>query len=162
MCRSAVRPEKQLESNFKMVPMALAALLTVIGTHKPASTHAPTYRVAEMLAAVFFGSTIAFFKNRRKCWRLRKQKKGRGAESSDATRGLNGAHSQRRFGRGMGLVAELPPKLARGPAGRDDFGPRMGGTLSTQSTHSTLATGASISTLHGFKNTLNFSASNSE
>ena len=30
-----------------------------------------------------------------------------------------------------GLVAELPPKLARGPAGRRDFGPRMGGTLST-------------------------------
>ncbi len=28
-----------------------------------------------------------------------------------------------------GLVAKLPPKLARGPAGRDDFGPRMGGTL---------------------------------
>jgi hypothetical protein len=40
MCRSAVRLEKQ--SNFKMVSMALAALLTVIGTHKPASTHAPT------------------------------------------------------------------------------------------------------------------------
>ena len=39
MYRSAV-PEK--ESNFKMVPMALFALLTVIGTHKPASTHAPT------------------------------------------------------------------------------------------------------------------------
>ena len=41
MCRSAVRPEKK--SNFKMVSMALAALLTVIGTHKPASTHAPTF-----------------------------------------------------------------------------------------------------------------------
>ena len=26
----------------------------------------------------------------------------------------------------MGLVAELPPKLARAPAGRSDFGPRMG------------------------------------
>jgi len=36
-----------------------------------------------------------------------------------------------------GLVAELPPKLARAPAGRGDFGPRMGGTLST---HSTLGT----------------------
>ena len=49
----------------------------------------------------------------------------------------------------LGLVAELPPKLARGPAGRDsdDFGPRMGGTLSTHSTHSTLTTRASISTL---------------
>jgi hypothetical protein len=55
----------------------------------------------------------------------------------------------------QGLVAELPPKLARGPAGWGDFGPRMGGTLSTHSTHSTLATGASISTLHGFKATLN-------
>ena len=40
MCRSAVRPEKQ--SDFKMVPMALFALLTVIGTHEPSSTHAPT------------------------------------------------------------------------------------------------------------------------
>ena len=28
-----------------------------------------------------------------------------------------------------GLVAELPPKLARGPSGRGDFGPRMGGVL---------------------------------
>ncbi len=27
----------------------------------------------------------------------------------------------------LGLVAELPPKLARGPAGREEFGPRMGG-----------------------------------
>ena len=33
----------------------------------------------------------------------------------------------------MGLVAELPPKLARAPAGRGDFDPRMGGTLSTHS-----------------------------
>jgi hypothetical protein len=40
LCRSAVCPEK--ESNFKMARMALFALLTVIGTHKPASTHAPT------------------------------------------------------------------------------------------------------------------------
>jgi hypothetical protein len=47
----------------------------------------------------------------------------------------------------VGLVAELAPKLARGPAGRDDFGPRMGGTLSTHSAHSNLATGASIGTL---------------
>ncbi len=37
----------------------------------------------------------------------------------------------------MGLVAELPPKLARGPAGRGGLGPRLGGTLST---HSTLGT----------------------
>ncbi len=61
----------------------------------------------------------------------------------------------------VGLVAELPPKLARGPAGRDDFGPRMGGTLSTHSTHSTLATGASTSTLQGFKMTLKSAAGNS-
>ncbi len=27
----------------------------------------------------------------------------------------------------QGLVAELPPKLARAPAGRGDFDPRMGG-----------------------------------
>ena len=43
----------------------------------------------------------------------------------------------RRFNGRPGLVAELPPKLARAPAGRGDFGPRMGGTLST---HSTLGT----------------------
>jgi len=55
-------------------------------------------------------------------------------------------------GEGGGLVAldstgaaELPSNLAaRGLSGRRDFGPRMGGTLSTHSTHSTLATGASI------------------
>jgi hypothetical protein len=36
------------------------------------------------------------------------------------------------------VVAELPPKLARGPAGRGEFGPRTsGGALST---HSTLGT----------------------
>jgi hypothetical protein len=46
-----------------------------------------------------------------------------------------------------GLVAELPSNLARGLSGRRDLGPRMGGTLSTQSTHSTLTTRASISTL---------------
>ncbi len=45
------------------------------------------------------------------------------------------------------LVAELPSNLARGLSGRRDFGPRMGGTLSTHSTHSTLTTRASISTL---------------
>ena len=45
-----------------------------------------------------------------------------------------------------GLVAELPSNLARGLSGRRDFGPRMGGTLSTHSTHSTLTTRASIST----------------
>ena len=39
-----------------------------------------------------------------------------------------------------GLVAELPSNLARGLSGRRDFGPRMGGTLST---HSTLTTRAS-------------------
>ena len=42
-----------------------------------------------------------------------------------------------------GLVAELPSNLARGLSGRRDFGPRMGGTLSTHSTHSTLTTRAS-------------------
>ncbi len=41
MCRSAV--PRELISNFKMVTMALVALLTVIGTYKPASTHAPTH-----------------------------------------------------------------------------------------------------------------------
>ena len=45
-----------------------------------------------------------------------------------------------------GLVAELPSNLARGLSGRRDFGPRMGGTLSTLSTHSTLTTRASILT----------------
>ena len=45
-----------------------------------------------------------------------------------------------------GLVAELPSNLARGLSGRRDFGPRMGGTLSTLSTHSTLTTRASIVT----------------
>ena len=45
-----------------------------------------------------------------------------------------------------GLVAELPSNLARGLSGRRDFGPRMGGTLSTLSTHSTLTTRASIGT----------------
>ncbi len=49
-----------------------------------------------------------------------------------------------------GLVAELPSNLARGLSGRRDFGPRMGGTLSTQSTHSTLTTRASISRFRGF------------
>jgi hypothetical protein len=48
----------------------------------------------------------------------------------------------------VGLVAELPSNLARGLSGRRDFGPRMGGTLSTHSTQSTLTTRASISTLH--------------
>jgi hypothetical protein len=38
--RSAVRPEKQ--PSLKMAAMALAALRTVIGTHMPASAHAPT------------------------------------------------------------------------------------------------------------------------
>ena len=40
-----------------------------------------------------------------------------------------------------GLAAELPPKLARarGPVFRRDW-PRMGGTLSTLGTHSTLCT----------------------
>ena len=46
-----------------------------------------------------------------------------------------------------GRVAELPSNLARGLSGRRDFGPRMGGTLSTLSTHSTLTTRASICTL---------------
>ena len=46
----------------------------------------------------------------------------------------------------LGLVAELPSNLARGLSGRRDFGPRMGGTLSTLSTHSTLTTRASIVT----------------
>ncbi len=55
-----------------------------------------------------------------------------------------------------------PPPLQGPFAGMDDFGPRMGGTLSTHSTHSTLATGASISTLHGFKNTLNSVSGNWE
>ena len=41
MCRSAV--PRELIFNFKMVTMALVALLTVIGTYKPASTHAPTH-----------------------------------------------------------------------------------------------------------------------
>jgi hypothetical protein len=41
MCRSAVRPEKK--SNVKMVPMALFALVTVIGSHKPAFIHLPTF-----------------------------------------------------------------------------------------------------------------------
>jgi hypothetical protein len=36
MCRSVVKPENK--SNSKRVSMALAALLTVIGTHKPTST----------------------------------------------------------------------------------------------------------------------------
>ena len=48
--------------------------------------------------------------------------------------------------RHVGLVAELPSNLARGLSGRRDFGPRMGGTLSTLSTHSTLTTRASMST----------------
>jgi hypothetical protein len=41
MCRSAV--SRELISNFKMFTMALVALLTVIGTYKAASTHAPTH-----------------------------------------------------------------------------------------------------------------------
>ncbi len=45
-----------------------------------------------------------------------------------------------RPGKKQGLVAELPPKLARAPAGRGNFGPSDGGTLSTQGTHSTLGT----------------------
>jgi hypothetical protein len=40
MCRLAARPEEK--SNFKIVLMALFALVTVIGSDKPASTHAPT------------------------------------------------------------------------------------------------------------------------
>lgn len=62
----------------------------------------------------------------------------------------NAAQTGASDARPMGRVAELPPKLARGPAGRDDFGPRMGGTLSTHSTHSTLTTRASIGRLRGF------------
>ena len=53
----------------------------------------------------------------------------------------------------VGLVAELPTNLARGLSGRRDFGPRMGGTLSTHSTHSVLTTcdyPRTISTLRRF------------
>jgi hypothetical protein len=41
MCRSAV--PRELIFSFKMVTMVLVALMTVIGTYKPASTHAPTH-----------------------------------------------------------------------------------------------------------------------
>ena len=42
-----------------------------------------------------------FFQEQTQVLAPAKQKKGRGAESSDATRGHNGAHSQRQFGRGI-------------------------------------------------------------